>query len=79
MSKTPNPNSTGSSGNADAGKPAGEEATVKVPSKDSKKKNDKKCEHLVSINEYYSIIFTILKGYHSLSYCKKEMGKRIST
>ncbi|TMW96176.1 hypothetical protein EJD97_007790 [Solanum chilense] len=41
MSKTPNPNS-----NADAGKPAGEEATVKVPSKDSKKKNDKKCEHL---------------------------------
>ncbi|XP_069146744.1 26S proteasome non-ATPase regulatory subunit 2 homolog A isoform X1 [Solanum lycopersicum] len=46
MSKTPNPNSTGSSGNADAGKPAGEEATVKVPSKDSKKKNDKKCEHL---------------------------------
>ncbi|KAK6777192.1 hypothetical protein RDI58_023909 [Solanum bulbocastanum] len=46
MSKTPNPNSTGPSGNADAGKSAGEEATVKVPSKDSKKRDDKKYEHL---------------------------------
>ncbi|WMV49025.1 hypothetical protein MTR67_042410 [Solanum verrucosum] len=46
MSKTPNPNSTGPSGNADAGKPAGEEATVKIPSKDSKKKANKKYEHL---------------------------------
>ncbi|KAL3325699.1 hypothetical protein AABB24_036770 [Solanum stoloniferum] len=46
MSKTPNPSSTGPSGNADDGKPAGEEATVKVPSKDSKKRDDKKYEHL---------------------------------
>ncbi|KAH0721485.1 hypothetical protein KY290_006786 [Solanum tuberosum] len=46
MSKTPNPNSTGPSGYADAGKPAGDEATVKVPSKDSKKKANKKYEYL---------------------------------
>lgn len=54
MSKTPDPNSTGSSGSAGAGIPAGEEATVKVPSKDPKKKDDKKDEDLVSINEYES-------------------------
>nr|XP_016491662.1 PREDICTED: 26S proteasome non-ATPase regulatory subunit 2 homolog A-like [Nicotiana tabacum] len=44
MSKTPDPNSTGTS--AGAGKHTGEEATVKVPSKDPKKKDDKKDEDL---------------------------------
>ncbi|KAM3287194.1 26S proteasome non-ATPase regulatory subunit 2 A isoform X1 [Capsicum chacoense] len=42
MSKTPDPKSTGTG----AGKPAGEESTVKVPSKDPKKKDDKKDEDL---------------------------------
>ncbi|KAJ8556144.1 hypothetical protein K7X08_022902 [Anisodus acutangulus] len=46
MSKTPDPNSTGPSGSAGAGKPAGEEATVKVPAKDPKKKDNKKDEDL---------------------------------
>lgn len=44
MSKTPDPNSTG----ADGSKSTREEATIKVPSKDPKKKDDKKDEDLVS-------------------------------
>lgn len=47
MSKTPDPNSTGASGS----KSNREEATIKVPSKDPKKKDDKKDEDLVS-SEY---------------------------
>lgn len=47
MSKTPDPNSTGASGS----KSNREEATIKVPYKDPKKKDDKKDEDLVS-SEY---------------------------
>lgn len=52
MSKTPDPNSTDASGS----KSTKEEATIKVPSKDPKKKDDKKDEDLVSELEWKSII-----------------------
>lgn len=46
---TPDPNNAGPAGGE---KPAREEASVKVPAKDPKKKDDKKDEDLVSIFIY---------------------------
>lgn len=46
MSMTPDPNNAGAAG---GDKPAREEASVKVPAKDPKKKDDKKDEDLVSL------------------------------
>lgn len=66
MAPTPDPNSVGGAAKQD-------EASLKVPSKDPKKKDDKKEEDLVSFSSFYFVSENITSGFNF-----KSLGSALS-